>query len=141
MSDVIRKRSLSLLKPPPPILEVTYQESDNPLISNGKDKKSFLVATGKDTWVFPWKPVGLYTGIDVRIPDDTVGLITGCPWSLEDKIHVHPQVLFDDSPIFLMVSKIGILPRKIKKGTYIGNLTIIGSNECILVEHQKDSLD
>ena len=132
-----------LIKPglhDPYILEAICYDTDNKLQRNGTDK-NFLVAVEKDTWVFPWKPVCVYTGIDIRIPKHTLALVTGCPWALEDKICVHPQIISDNSPLYLIVSKTGILPRKLKKGTLIGVLTVFTANECELVQYNKDSLD
>lgn len=127
--------------PETPIIEVICDDEECKLHRNGKDD-SFLVSVAKDTWVFPWKAVSIYTGITIRIPNNTMALFTGCPWILEDKIHVHPQVLPDGSCVYPVVSKIGIFPRKLKKGTYVGILTLVNTKEAALVHHErKDDLD
>lgn len=126
---------------PTPILEVTtYGDEDNIIHRDGKNG-SFVIPVGEDTWIFPWKATSVYTGFEIRIPDGTMALITGCPWVLEDKIHVHPQLLPDGSYIYPIVNKMGLLPRKLRKGEHIALLTLVSTTECELVQYHEDSLD
>lgn len=115
-----------------PILECLY--ADSPCVS--KDGVNFLITTTKDTWVFPWKTTCIDINTLVRLPDDMQGLIIGCPWIFEDNIYVYPHVVSDNMHVFVYVRKMGILPKKIQKGTIIARLIPVKTSECHLLTEQ-----
>lgn len=126
-----------------PILEVTYDNRELVKVrGNHGYSYGYLLSSAEDKWLFPNRPVSIDTGISIRIPDNTIALATGSPWILEeDGIIVHPQIFPDDSNIYLTISSVGILPKKLKKGTYIGILTIISNVESELIQHRNNEDD
>lgn len=119
-----------------PILECAY--TDEPYILTDDDTNSFLLKLPRNTWVFPWKAKCIDLQMSIRLSDKTKGLITGCPQMLNEGIHVHPQCLSDNSWVYIYVHRIGLLPKRLPKGTIIARLIPIESHQChLLVEHIK----
>lgn len=117
-----------------PILECICTD-ESPVIKDG-DTNSFLLKLPNDKWIFPWKIKCIDMQMSIRLSDGIQALITGCPWMLDKNIHVHPQSLSDDTYVYIYVHRIGLLPKKLPKGTVIARLTPVESHQChLLVEH------
>lgn len=115
-----------------PILECLC--IDGPCIT--RDNENFLISLTKDTWVFPWKTKCINIDTHVRMPDGIQGFIIGCPWTFEENVYVHPHVISDNMHVFLYMHKIGILPKRIQKGTIVARLIPVQTKQCHLSTEQ-----
>lgn len=94
--------------------------------------QEMYVASEVDKWLFPGKIYTIPTGIRLWLPENSVVMLTRCPW-LNQKIEVIPQIIMNDSFVCVQVRNIGILPTKIQEEEMLGALTVVPRLECHII--------
>lgn len=95
-------------------------------------KQEMYLASEVDKWLFPGKIYTIPTGIRMWLPENSVAILTRCPW-VRSKIEVIPQVIMNDSFICIQIRNIGILPTKVLEEEILASLVIVPRTECHII--------
>lgn len=95
-------------------------------------KQEMYLASEVDKWLFPGKIYTIPTGIRMWLPENSVAILTRCPW-VRQKIEVIPQVIMNDSFIWIQVQNVGILPTKVLEEEILASLVVVPRTECHII--------
>ena len=92
--------------------------------------------TLKDKWIFPFKVYKIPLNIKIELPDNKFGLITSRSGKSLEGIFVIPGIIDSNyrGLVSAITTRIGLLPKKIKKNTRIAQMIILDYNDYILKE-------
>ena len=107
-----------------PILE--YKEHKGTSLVTLFNEKDHYIMANDNIWIFPFRSRFIDTGLQLWIPNGSIGLITRNRFG-KDKIHFEPLVLDDDGSyrVCILVKNCSLLPVKIKTEDILAKLTII----------------
>ena len=114
------------------ILEYEIETECNTMTYSSNGKKQYL-GSAIDKWLLPQKVYSIPTGIKMWLPEDSIAVITNCPW-LSPKLEVISQIVVNDGAINIQVRNLGYLPTKILKEEILASLHIIPRMECHVIE-------
>ena len=111
-----------------PILE--YKEHKGTSLVTLFNEKDHFIMANNNVWILPFGSKFIDTGLQLWIPDGSIGLITRNNFG-KDKIYFDPLILGDDSSyrVCILVRNRSILPVKIKTEDILAKLTIIKKTE------------
>ena len=112
------------------ILEYQLDSNCNTFVYTYSEK---YIASSIDKWLFPKKIYNIPTGIKMWFPENTITLVTICPW-LSRKIKIVSQAITHDGDITIQVQNVSCLPIKILKEQILAGIHIIPKTECHVIE-------
>lgn len=101
------------------------------MYKHSKGDAGFDLYSTKDTWIFPFRTTKVELNIRCKIPEGYFGLVTSRSGESLKGNFVVPGIIDSNyiGIISAIVTRIGLFPKKIKKGTRIAQMILIPFND------------